>query len=687
MKFRQKIIIPTAAVIGLSLALTATIAYVGAYNLVMDRLVSKELPATAGFMAERVDKMLLPVMCVTNAFSQSASVNRWIKADEPTADLPAIEQEMEMYRKESGADFVSLVNAKSRHYYTEKGLFRTVGPDEEWFNNFIAKNPPLSVNVNPSEKDPSKLMAYLNAAVRDPNGGLIATVSLGMDVSGLSSFLDKLKPTPHSVLILIDEAQNIKSHPNLDLVSKQANLSTVKNGQFSDIVLKAISDTTKSQGVVFYTDSLGDARIVAFARTAATKWTAIADIPRSELLAQLTTTTWTIVLVALIMIILSILGMGFIINRSTTDLFKVRAALKEIASGDADLTKIIRVQSQDEIGELANSFNLFIKKLHNIIYQMTEHAAVLAQATQKLALTSTSIAVASEEMTVQSTTVSATTEQMATNINTMASAAEEMSVNASGVASASEQMATNMNAVSSAVEEMSISIRDISANSEQAQRVAKEATERAKEATVTMGQLGRAAKEIGKVTDVIKRIAEQTNLLALNATIEAASAGEAGKGFAVVANEIKELASQSAQAAGDIAEKIEGVQGNTGEAVKAISEVAAVIDRIGESVRTISGAVEQQSKASNDIANNVGQASAGVRNVSKSISEVAKGSKDVARNSGEAAKGAKDVTRNIVGVSQASRQANTGAQQVDVASKELAKMAGALKGMVDQFKI
>lgn len=56
-----------------------------------------------------------------------------------------------------------------------------------------------------------------------------------------------------------------------------------------------------------------------------------------------------------------------------------------------------------------------------------------------------------------------------------------------------------------------------------------------------MESLGTAAKEIGKVIDVISDIADQTNLLALNATIEAASAGDAGKGFAVVAKEVKEL--------------------------------------------------------------------------------------------------------------------------------------------------
>lgn len=357
------------------------------------------------------------------------------------------------------------------------------------------------------------------------------------------------------------------------------------------------------------------------------------------------------------------------------------------AAAHKDLTQRMSRKYQGQYEDMKNNINAVVSSLAAALKQVQDNSMGLAGSSEELTAVSNELASSSEEMLTQSNTVAATTEEMSTNINTMASAAEEMSVNANGVASASEQMTMNMNAVSSAIEEMSISISDIAKNSAQARSVAGEATTLSRTATGTMDQLGLAAKEIGKVTDVIKRIAQQTNLLALNATIEAASAGEAGKGFAVVANEIKELASQSAQAAEDIANKIEGVQGNTGEAVKAIGDVAEIIRKIVDSVQTISVAVEQQTKASNDISSNVLQASAGARNVSKSIAEVAKGATDVARNSGEAAKGSKEVARNIVGVSQASKMATNGAQQVSVAARDLSSMAGAMRKMVGEFKI
>jgi len=203
----------------------------------------------------------------------------------------------------------------------------------------------------------------------------------------------------------------------------------------------------------------------------------------------------------------------------------------------------------------------------------------------------------------------------------------------------------------------------------------------------TMTVLGKAAQDIGEVTALIKRIAEQTNLLALNATIEAASAGDAGKGFAVVANEIKELANQSAQAAEDIAKRIEGAQTNTEEAVKVIAEISDVINNINESSMVITNSVEQQKVTANEVSGNVQQTSSGINDIASSIAEVAKGANDMARGASEAAKGIIEVSSNIQEVSRAAGDSNTGAQQVSNSAGELAKVANVLQNLVNRFRV
>ncbi len=396
---------------------------------------------------------------------------------------------------------------------------------------------------------------------------------------------------------------------------------------------------------------------------------------------------WVVIISGLIVGVLA-LASFFILNYSVIKPIKSASdAMKNIAEGEGDLTRRLVVDRNDELGELSSGFNKFIEKIQILVKDITGNSKDLATSSGELSSVSGQLASGAELTTNQANTVASATEEMSSNINTMASAVEEMSMNISNVASSAEEMSANMNSVSSAIEEMTVSIDEISNNAHEASKVSAEAMEMSSAASTRMNTLGVAAKEIGEVTEVIKRIAEQTNLLALNATIEAASAGEAGKGFAVVANEIKELANQSANAAEDIASRIEGVQGNTNEAVKVISEVATIITSINESVEVITRSVEQQSQAAGDISANVGEAASGANNIASMIAEVSAGANDVSKNAGEAAKGVNEVSSNIQGVSQAANDSSSGAQQVNMSSGELSKIAGKLEAVVSKFKV
>ena len=393
------------------------------------------------------------------------------------------------------------------------------------------------------------------------------------------------------------------------------------------------------------------------------------------------------VFAAILAIAITALILFFVLSGVIKPIVKVTDTIKDISEGEGDLTQTIKVQSKDEVGDLARHFNKLMEALRSPISEAKATVTHLASVSEELSSVSRQLASGAEETVNQSTNVASTTEQMAVNINAMASGAEEASVNANEVAGAAEEMSTNMNTIASAVEEMSSSINQIASNADEARKVAIEATGKASNATGVMGKLGSAAKEIGQVTDVIKKIADKTNLLALNATIEAASAGEAGKGFAVVASEIKELANQSAISADDITHRIEGIQTGTGDAVNVINDVSDIIIKINQSIEAIAGHVSQQTKASNEIAGSVAQASTGSKRVASAIGEVARGANDVSRNAGEAAKGATNVSHNVVGMSQAAKESSQGASQVNQSANELSKMASQLRTAMDKFKV
>lgn len=321
--------------------------------------------------------------------------------------------------------------------------------------------------------------------------------------------------------------------------------------------------------------------------------------------------------------------------------------------------KVYTMANYDELQSLSTNFNAFIFKLQGMFKEVVQGVNTVSAATTELSAIAEQMSSGAENVSSQSSSV--------------ATAAEEMSVNMDSIAAATEETTTNMNIVASAAEEMTATISDVNNNTEQAGKVTSEAVEEAKSATAKVQQLGRAASEISKVTEVITDISGQTNLLALNATIEAARAGEAGKGFGVVANEIKELAKQTAEATDQIKTQIEDIQNSTTETVNQIERITAVINTVNDTVKTITGAVREQTSATDEIATNVAQAAQGLTEVNENVAQSSTVTTQIAAD--------------ISMVSQASAEMATSSGEVQGSAAELSETAEKLKDMVRGFRL
>ncbi len=386
---------------------------------------------------------------------------------------------------------------------------------------------------------------------------------------------------------------------------------------------------------------------------------AVVKLTNTIIAAQAKSAVTTITIIVALGIA-AFLGLSFfLILGITKPLQQVVAGLKDIAEGEGDLTHRLEVKSQDEMGELAKWFNIFIEKMQVVIHDVAQNAGHLQTASLHL------LGIAKQ--------MSAGADQTSGKANTVAAAGEEMSGNMSFVATAMAEASGNVSMVASAIEEMTTTITQIADNAEKASKITSAAVSQTENASVQISELGESAKDIGKVIETITDISEQVNLLALNATIEAARAGEAGKGFAVVANEIKELARQTATATSEIKERVEGIQHSTRGTVAEIANITKVVNEVNQIVGVIAVAVDEQSYATKEIASNISQASVGISDVNQSVAQGSVVSSQIAQDIGEV----KDAAQAMSGNS----------TQVDQSAVNLSKLAGELNTMVGRFKV
>jgi len=256
-------------------------------------------------------------------------------------------------------------------------------------------------------------------------------------------------------------------------------------------------------------------------------------------------------LVAIVALLIAYFGPKIIVDA----IQDITHRINDIVDGDGNLTQRIPITRQDEIGELANAFNLFVAQLQQMIIAIISQTKDVSQTVESLATKSaTTISISHEQEQFVDTIVTA--------VNQMSAAVREVASNA--LHTASEITKVNDQTVEGK-KILTQSVNHI-----------QQLSESVKNAVTVIEKLSVNSANIASVLDVIRSIAEQTNLLALNAAIEAARAGEQGRGFAVVADEVRTLASRTETSTQDIQRMIEELQRGVNDAVKSIESGASL---------------------------------------------------------------------------------------------------------------
>ena len=382
-----------------------------------------------------------------------------------------------------------------------------------------------------------------------------------------------------------------------------------------------------------------------------------------------------------IIVSISILLLSIIIGVSVTlymsriiakPIVKMANAAKEIADENLSIEAIV-VNNNDEIGELANSFNTMAEGLKTVIRN-------IGQASEQVAASSQELSASAEEATAATEEMSSTINELAIGASKQAEDATETNAIVSQITGNIQNVAQNTNRVSissqNVSEEASNGLQEANKTIEKIEKI-KQVTE---ESTSIVRVLGQESTKIGEIVEVIKGISDQTNLLALNAAIEAARAGEEGRGFAVVANEVKKLAEQTATSALEIADLINKIQAET-------QKVVDVMDITTKEVEEGVVAVNETGRYFGLIFNDINDITSEIQQVSAAVQQIASGSQSASHSVENIASTAEETAASSEEMSTTSEEQAAVMVQVTDSAQELAKLAEDLQFNISTFRL
>lgn len=284
--------------------------------------------------------------------------------------------------------------------------------------------------------------------------------------------------------------------------------------------------------------------------------------------ALLSSAKWMFLLIGLVLIAALGATNWVVLSRYViAPLSKVSEAMSEIAQGGGDLTRRLNIQTNDEVGELASTFDKFVANLQMLVKDIVENA-------ERLSVCAEEIRTHSDNNVTETQMQLSEIEEVSAALSQMSKATEEVSHNAvqtSDKTKSCNQLASSGNQI------VQKTVDDIHSLGESIG-----------ETSTKISELKEKSELINTVLTVIKGIAEQTNLLALNAAIEAARAGEQGRGFAVVADEVRALAQRTQDSTKEIEVIINDLQTSSEGANVLMSTTK---DRLGDTIEESSHAI------------------------------------------------------------------------------------------------
>ena len=489
--------------------------------------------------------------------------------------------------------------------------------ERPWFKAALTGNgKPVRTQAYTFAEDHAVIVSTAQTFI-DADGGT-GVVSLDVSLNKLTEVAGKIRFGNNGYLLLVESDGNVLADPMHPTNNFKA-LASLGDGYAF----------LANQPAGFYTVQLDGKDYNASVYTSQTLgWTYIALIESSEINAGGWHLVWVITLLGAVLVMIFALCGVALSHVLIAPINTTSAGLRDIASGEADLTRRLQIKGNDETAQMAKGFNGFVDSIQNLIKDIRASSVQVEQSAAAIGVQASQLDDTTQR---QSTAV----DMVSTAFHEMVATANEVAINCNRAAEAAQHGQDQAHKGQQVIGLMVSQVGSLG--------------DRIRQAAESISQLEHNTQGITAILDTIRGIAEQTNLLALNAAIEAARAGDQGRGFAVVADEVRALAKRTS----DSTEQINGLLGKlvsssqsvamemhhslvqSNESVEFTAQVEAAFAGVHEAVTTIKDMNTQIATAAEEqhaVAEDINRHIADIHSDASRISEVSSVSRTTTRS-------------------------------------------------------